>query len=128
MCIRDSANDLTDKIAAELRLVTRERDSLARRLAARFADAVQLRTELAATEWQRDGWAKTNDLLRAELASARTELAQLRYSGWIVARDGGRDCERCKQEIRRGEAYEDIPDTDGAYLHAYCPTEGEPDV
>jgi hypothetical protein len=68
------------------------------------------------------------ELLRAELASARTELAQLRRSGWIVAHDGGRDCERCEQEIRRGDGYEEIPGTGGAYLHAYCPTEGEPDV
>lgn len=54
---RDRANELTDKIAAELRGVTRARDALARRCALRFQEAVQL---------------------RAELASARQENAQLR--------------------------------------------------
>lgn len=54
---RDQACELTDKIAAELRLVTRERDALARRLAVRF-EALQK--------------------LSAELVSANTELARLR--------------------------------------------------
>ena len=35
---RDQANDLTDGIAAQLRLVTRERDALARRCAVRFEE------------------------------------------------------------------------------------------
>lgn len=54
---RDQANELTDKIAAELRLITRERDSLARRCAVRFEET---------------------QALKAELASARAELEQLR--------------------------------------------------
>lgn len=61
---RDQANDLTDKIAAELRLVTRERDALARRLAVRFERIQELVRE--------------RNLAAAELASARTELEQLR--------------------------------------------------
>jgi len=86
------------------------------------------------------------DLLRAELTSARTELEhkrgnaeirarvvrdlhteleQLRTAhGWIVAHDGGRDCERCDQEIRRGEAYEFAPGDDPDGLrHIHCRNE-----
>ena len=36
----------------------------------------------------------------------RIENERLKDRPWIVARDGGRDCVRCEQEIRRGEAYE----------------------
>lgn len=99
---RDQANELTDKIAAELRGVTKERDSLARRCAVRF-EAMQA--------------------LCAELVSARLELEQLRAARhWIVARDGGRWCERCEHEIRRGEAHELVPLTD-ALRHVRCPDE-----
>jgi len=36
----------------------------------------------------------------AELVSARAELERLRAAtGWIVARDGGRDCLRCDDYI-----------------------------
>lgn len=80
------------------------------------------------------------DLARAELASARTELDAVRTArdnlerelasaartGWIVARDGGRDCARCDREIRRGEAYEYMPSTD-QLQHIHCPdNEGAP--
>jgi len=59
---------------------------------------------------------------RAELASARQELERLRTAtGWIVARKGGRYCERCEQEVRRGEAYELEPGTSGLILHVQCP-------
>lgn len=69
------------------------------------------------------------DLLRAELASARQELDRWRktgrdviaQSGWIVARDGGRHCERCEAEIRRGEAYQLEPGTGGLATHVSCP-------
>jgi len=76
------------------------------------------------------------DLARAELASARTELEQLRVEygqardaldrekerrpSWVVARDGGRDCESCDQEIRRGEAYELLDGAD-RLRHVHCP-------
>lgn len=86
-------------------------------------------------------------LLQAELASARTELEAVRnardnldrelnelcerlaapphpgtpaLASWVVARDGGRDCLRCDQEIRRGEAYEYMPTTD-ELQHIHCP-------
>lgn len=85
------------------------------------------------------------DLARAELASAQTELeavrtvrdsldrqraeaiaalaseliAGTRGGMWVVARDGGRDCLRCGQEIRRGEAYEYMPSTD-QLQHIHC--------
>lgn len=83
-------------------------------------------------------------MLRAELASARQELEQLRKDGrifarvvrdlnaeleqlraarqWIVARDGGRYCERCEAEIRRGEAYQLEPGVD-ELRHIHCPNE-----
>lgn len=51
---RDRANELSDKIAAELRLVTRERDSLARRCAARFEETQRLNAELASARAERD--------------------------------------------------------------------------
>lgn len=58
--------------------------------------------------------------VEAELASARAELEELRYSGWIVARDGGRACTACEREIRRGEAY--TVNTSGDELnHVHCP-------
>lgn len=67
--------------------------------------------------------------VRAELASARQELAQRRAQfgdlaaqhEWIVARDGGRCCERCEAEIRRGEAYEQMPGSGGLLTHVHCP-------
>jgi predicted nucleic acid-binding Zn-ribbon protein len=94
---RDQANELTDKIAAELRLVTRERDSLARRCAVRFEETQAL----------------------------KAELEQLRYSGWQVARDGGRQCTACAREIRRGEAYS-VNTTDDTLRHVFCPAGGTP--
>ncbi len=65
---RDAANELTDKIAAELRGVTKERDALARRCAARFNET---------------------QVLKAELASATAELA--RYRTQLAAADSERD-------------------------------------
>lgn len=57
------------------------------------------------------------------LGLARSDLAELRAArGWIVARDGGRDCERCEGEIRRGEAYELLPGSGGLLAHIHCPT------
>lgn len=48
-----------------------------------------------------------------------------RAARWIVARDGGRDCERCEQEIRRGEAYEYVPGGGPDDLrHIHCPAGG----
>lgn len=97
---RDRANELTDKIAAELRGVTRERDALARRCAVRFEVARDLIRE--------------RDRAEAELNRARAQ------DGWIVARDGGRDCETCEQEITRGQAYEEQPGTGGLLVHFRC--------
>jgi len=63
---------------------------------------------------------RERDLARAELASARKELANAARSSWIVARDGGRDCVSCEQEIQRGEAYELLPGVD-ELQHVHCP-------
>jgi hypothetical protein len=59
-------------------------------------------------------------LITAELASARQQLAS---ASWIVARDGGRYCERCEGEVRRGEAYELEPGSGGLMVHIHCPNE-----
>jgi hypothetical protein len=65
-------------------------------------------------------------LLRAELTSARTELANVKDAAtrkqWVISRKGGRCCERCEQEIRRGEAYEVQDGTGGLILHVHCPS------
>lgn len=71
------------------------------------------------------------DRLREQLARVMVErddalalVASCARSSWIVARDGGRDCERCEQEIRRGEAYEIQPGTGGLLAHIHCPRGG----
>lgn len=68
------------------------------------------------------------DQVIADRARLRAELASAARSGWIVARDGGRDCVRCDREIRRGEAYELLAGADpDALCHVHCPiTEGAP--
>jgi hypothetical protein len=43
---------------------------------------------------------------------------------WMVARDGGRFCERCEAEVRRGEAYELLPGSGGLLQHVHCPDQG----
>jgi hypothetical protein len=128
---------LGESTSARLRRVEQERDELAvrnGRLAGQLNNALECFDQLqsaAGTKYQ---------AYEAELASARTELEatriaarhsddlnrgllaeleQLRYSGWIVARDGGRECAGCGQEIRRGEAYS--VDTTGDVLrHVHC--------
>lgn len=70
--------------------------------------------------------ARLLDLARAELARALAELERLRRSeDWLVARDSGRDCVSCEQEIRRGEAYEVRPGFD-ELVHVRCPTQDSP--
>jgi hypothetical protein len=53
------------------------------------------------------------------LIGAIKELTAARH--WMVARDGGRFCERCEWEIRRGEAYELLPGSGGLLQHVHCP-------
>jgi DNA repair exonuclease SbcCD ATPase subunit len=62
---------------------------------------------------------REHELIRAELASARQEIEQLRARPWIVARDANYPCEGCGRIIRRSEAYEYL----GAdlYQHIHCP-------
>jgi len=93
---------------ADLTRVEAERDALTLLLA-------EARRELADTKpcsWR--GLAE--QLLRERADAAR--------SGWIVARDGGRPCVFCDQEIRRGQAYELVP---GGGLddlrHVHCDNE-----
>jgi hypothetical protein len=75
-----------------------------------------------------------DDLGRSELTTATREhfnydvpaligavkrLTAARH--WVVARDGGRFCECCEWEIRRGEAYEPLPGSGGLLQHVHCP-------
>lgn len=113
---RDQANDLTDKIAAELRGVTKERDALARRCSVRFEETQAAKAELASArqeiEHSRDlelGLREQLEQLRADLAkahaftdevvaTARTELEQARartgaevfaFDAWQCLTPGG---------------------------------------
>lgn len=106
--------------------------SLRRSLAAANSDRGAAGTELAHTRaelaetFRKAGHAAVRfNAVRAELASARAELERLRYSGWIVARDGGRTCGSCGQEIRRGEAYT-VATTSDTTTHVHC-REGDTD-
>lgn len=100
--LRDEYNaELAARVAAE-----KERDTLREidqdnkiHVAVLTVDNEQLRKAL-------DRWRKTGQDVIAQ-------------SGWIVARDGGRSCERCEQEIRRGEAYQYLGVDD--LRHVYCP-------
>jgi septal ring factor EnvC (AmiA/AmiB activator) len=103
-------------------------------LAASQADLTRVekeRDELGATLAVRTGQLKGSlemlDLARAELASAQAELERLRAARqWAVARDGGRYCECCEQEVKRGHAYDVQPGTGGLIQHIYCPDRGAP--
>jgi hypothetical protein len=65
------------------------------------------------------------DLRKNEEVRARV-IRELRAAQqWVVARDGGRYCERCEQEVSRGEAYEYLPGTGGLIAHVHCPHEGD---
>ena len=99
--------------------------------------------ELARAEQERDALGVKHvevlrdlELLHAEAALMSRQIATLRHDldrannraeaaerarQWIVARDGGRHCERCEGEVRRGEAYELEPGTGGLLLHIHCP-------
>lgn len=101
-----------------------ERDSLAQQYDRMVGACIKRGNE-------RDGLSAELASARAELDAVRTardnldrELAENARASWIVARDGGRDCVRCEQEIRRGEAYELMPGVD-QLQHIHCPTEPE---
>jgi hypothetical protein len=128
---------------ADLTRTERERDEAVRRA----ADLEQVREELKQLRRLTDGYLEDirhlesgqdavidslrsqRDLARAEVATASKEVRLLRAARqWVVAPDGGRDCVRCEQEIRRGEAYELLPGVD-ELAHIRCPnpiTEGAP--
>lgn len=141
---------------ADLTRVETERDEALEAARSLVGTELSLRAELAKAreELERErqvvGMLRKNDeiraqvirernternLNRAELASARQELALLRarfgdlvaQSSWIVARDGGRDCLFCDGEIQRGEAYELVPgEGPDALRHVHCPGSSPP--
>lgn len=105
----ESMSERLRQVQADLTRVEQERDELNATVDRMAADHIRL--------------LKRNTLAEAELASARQEIEQLRAAQqWIVARDGGRHCERCEAEIRRGEAYETLA---GPALHIRCPDQPE---
>jgi hypothetical protein len=112
---RDQANELTDGIARQLRLVTRERDSLARRCGVRFEEAQALRAELATTQ---------DELAKAVELAARARAERDTRTSWQVARaDYGLTCGECAAPIVRGQAVEPQPGTThGTWIHVACPT------
>lgn len=65
------------------------------------------------------------DLRRHHETQAGVIRALHAQQQWVVARDGGRWCERCEQEVTRGEAYENLPGTGGLIAHIFCPHEGD---
>jgi hypothetical protein len=145
--IRRAAAEREDTLSTSARLALteqrlaeteRERDEAV----GRCADLEQVREELAEARKLLDIFEADNQklegenaelvdkslALKAELVSARQEIEQLRAARqWIVARDGGRYCERCEHEIRRGEAYELEPGTGGLIQHIHCPDLPLPD-
>lgn len=117
--------------AERLAAVERERGELA-------AEVALLRSEVES--WRGQSGSQRTEIQRLEalLGDRRTELEQLRVeygqarnaldrekerrSTWVVARDGGRGCMSCYQEIRRGESYEPVFDDDpDALRHVHCP-------
>lgn len=62
------------------------------------------------------------DRIRADYNAVLLELSAARAAAsWIVARDGGRHCERCEAEVTRGQAYELQDGTGGLVAHIHCP-------
>jgi hypothetical protein len=97
---RDAANELTDKIAVELRGVTKERDALARRCAVRFEETQALRQELAqyrealeSARADRDAFSREREHQARGLIELRRELSEARTDA-DVARDQLAHC-RC---------------------------------
>lgn len=70
--------------------------------------------------WLADGETSTAQVLIG-LISRAYAAGQEAARDWIVARDGGRYCERCEGEIQRGHAYQEQPGTGGLFEHIHCP-------
>jgi chromosome segregation ATPase len=130
---RDSACALSVQLLKDLELAASEltatRAELDMAVTARQAALHDAAKAVAEADAKREqavenaaGWHREWQLAKAELATARAELKQLR-GGWIVARDGGRHCERCEQEIRPGEAFSPTPGSEHLVLHVHCPTQ-----
>lgn len=121
------SDEQTESTSAALARVTAERDALLAdvRICARVV--VKLNAAVRDVAAERDGYRAYIDEIKAELAEAisvRNALAGqlsegMRGGMWIVARDGGYECDRCGRGIRRGEAYELLPATD-SYQHVHC--------
>lgn len=112
---RDKAANTVGWLQAQNTVLLESRDLARAELASARVELTRLRTDLHAER-------ETSAQLRADYTEAADELAELRAAqSWIVARDGGRYCERCVQEIQRGQAYVPPLPGIGLYEHALCP-------
>lgn len=111
---RAEAEAANDALRAELGDVRTELLHLREHQEIQSAGLASVRIELEQRRAERDKSYAANALLLDEMEA-------LPRSGWVVARDGGRHCERCEQEVVRGQAYEDQPGTGGLLTHIYCP-------
>lgn len=67
---------------------------------------------------------QANAELIAVLDATRARMREAEAAReWVVARDGGRHCERCEGQIQRGHAYEGQPGAGGLLQHIHCPDE-----
>lgn len=111
--------DQAASTSALLRRLTGELDQLRVDYNASLLELTDAHADVERVIGQRNAAVNRWADVRIEVENLRTELAESR--NWIVARDGGRTCERCEGEVRRGEAYEVQDSTDGLLLHIECP-------
>lgn len=140
---RDEVRAAAGRTAEQLLYARTELGQVQRALAASQADLTaakeQIKTLTEELAWQREvvGMLRKNEEIRARVIRERNaertqleqDLAEMREQrdaaraqlGFIVARDGGRHCELCEQEITRGQAYETTPGSTHLLLHVHCP-------
>jgi DNA repair exonuclease SbcCD ATPase subunit len=125
-----------DELAAGIEKIVTERGQARFDLGRALSELASARTELDAVRTARDNLDrllaaahKEIEQLDADLklcprcgieVDAEVEVGTPALASWIVARDGGRDCVRCGQEIRRGEAYELHNAAADELEHIYC--------
>lgn len=114
--------DQAASTSALLRKLNDELNQLRRDYSAILLERNQAWSQLANAEQVIRSSHERGEADRADLATWR-KVGQdaIAKAHWIVARDGGRNCERCEGEIRRGEAYELQAGTGGLIAHIRCP-------
>lgn len=82
-------------------------------------------TMIRALRAQRDEAVAVRASAEEDIANLLREVRELKDAQqWVVARDGGRWCERCEGEVTCGQAYENLPGTGGHIQHVRCPNGG----